>query len=206
MVMDNDDDVERLFSWIRTPDLHYREFASERDLADAVAAWPMPRRTADDTARRDHRRDADIDVERGPSAAERTALSERLATLFGRREPPPASPSAFEPAETREPPPEEPADDLPSEPEPPAPPAIFARLEPTRPPGAPIPTHVRPPDRDYRGYEETAAQATPEEPPAGEARSLNAIFSRVAHPSPAPRDDRKRASGGGLGSVFSRLR
>jgi len=35
--MDQDDDVERLFSWLQTPDIRYREFAGAREVTDAVA-------------------------------------------------------------------------------------------------------------------------------------------------------------------------
>ena len=34
--MNQDDDVERLFSWLQTPDLRYREFAGAREVTDAV--------------------------------------------------------------------------------------------------------------------------------------------------------------------------
>ena len=33
---DRDSDVDRLFSWLQTPDLHYREFADGREVPDAV--------------------------------------------------------------------------------------------------------------------------------------------------------------------------
>ena len=33
---DRDSDVDRLFSWLQTPDLHYREFADGREVTDAV--------------------------------------------------------------------------------------------------------------------------------------------------------------------------
>jgi hypothetical protein len=48
--MDREDDVERLFSWLKTPDLRYREFASERDFAEASATWPTLQQTNVDTA------------------------------------------------------------------------------------------------------------------------------------------------------------
>src|SRR5690348_16737742 len=44
--MDNDGDVERLFSWLQTPDLRYREFAGEREVSDATATWPALRKAA----------------------------------------------------------------------------------------------------------------------------------------------------------------
>lgn len=34
--MNRDDDVERLFSWLQTPDLRYREFAGAREVTDTV--------------------------------------------------------------------------------------------------------------------------------------------------------------------------
>jgi hypothetical protein len=37
--MDEDDDVERLFSWLQTPELRYREFAGAREIADTVMTW-----------------------------------------------------------------------------------------------------------------------------------------------------------------------
>jgi len=37
--MDNDDDVEHLFSWLQAPELRYREFAGAREITDTVVAW-----------------------------------------------------------------------------------------------------------------------------------------------------------------------
>jgi|SRR5579872_2283788 len=34
--MNQDNDVERLFSWLQTPDIRYREFAGAREITDAV--------------------------------------------------------------------------------------------------------------------------------------------------------------------------
>src|SRR5580692_1587930 len=34
--MNQDDDVERLFSWLQTPDLRYREFAGAREVTDTM--------------------------------------------------------------------------------------------------------------------------------------------------------------------------
>jgi hypothetical protein len=44
--MDHSEDVERLFSWLKAPQVHYREFAPQREVADAVATWPVVHRTA----------------------------------------------------------------------------------------------------------------------------------------------------------------
>jgi len=41
--MDQDDDVEHLFSWLQTPELRYREFAGAREITDTVVTWqPRP--------------------------------------------------------------------------------------------------------------------------------------------------------------------
>src|SRR5437879_4188456 len=45
-MMDNSEDVERLFSWLKAPMVHYREFASQREIAEAVSTWPVAHRAA----------------------------------------------------------------------------------------------------------------------------------------------------------------
>jgi hypothetical protein len=211
--MDRDDDVERLFSWIKTPDLHYREFAAEREVADAVVTWPVPR---DAVAEPDHPGEPyepEPARETEPPPAGRMPLGDRPSSLFGQREPAP-EPPAFRPQEPSplplRPTAPEDAGEVPWAPEPPRPSPIFARLEPAPPPQPqPVPElPTEPPEDQYRGFEEPRNTSPAAEPAhAGEKRSLEAIFTRVAHPAPAPRDDRKRASAGpGLGSVFRRLR
>jgi hypothetical protein len=37
--MDHEDDVERLFSWLQTPELRYREFAGAREITDTGVTW-----------------------------------------------------------------------------------------------------------------------------------------------------------------------
>src|SRR5260370_19409022 len=44
--MDHVEDVERLFSWLKAPMVHYREFAPQREVAEAVATWPIAHRAA----------------------------------------------------------------------------------------------------------------------------------------------------------------
>ena len=44
--MDHVEDVQRLFSWLKAPTLHYREFAPQREIADAVRTWPVAHRAA----------------------------------------------------------------------------------------------------------------------------------------------------------------
>ncbi|HEX3881729.1 MAG TPA: hypothetical protein VHW66_03660 [Stellaceae bacterium] len=217
--MDQDDDVERLFSWIKTPDLHYREFAAGRDVADAVATWPTPRQAAPEPAPHS---EAEIDQaeaetrppERRPSG--RSPLGERLISIFGHREPaPPAHQQpAFDPLPDN-PPHEEHAGDVPWAPAEPSP--IFAHLQPAptrrlpEPPPPPPATAQEPAfDATYRGFEQEGDEAPePAQPPSQDAngRSLDAIFSRVAHTPGNGRDERKQTSGGsGLGPIFRRLR
>ncbi|HZK89464.1 MAG TPA: hypothetical protein VFC56_04885 [Stellaceae bacterium] len=38
--MDHEDDIERLFSWLQTPELRYREFAGAREITDAAVTSP----------------------------------------------------------------------------------------------------------------------------------------------------------------------
>jgi hypothetical protein len=236
--MDRDDDVERLFSWIKTPDLHYREFAAEREVADAVATWPAPRDAVTEPSHPGEPHEPETHYEPGaqyehdphyerearyegedqpsydpgapeiePRRAGRMPLGERLSSLFGHREPPPEPPVA-RPQAPPPPMPEEVAGEGQWAPESPQPAPVFARLQPA-PSADPNPA---PPaesaENEYRGFEEPAAAPPAAEPAhADEKRSLDAIFSRVAHPAPAPRDDRKRTSAApGLGPVFRRLR
>ena len=42
--MDQDDNVEHLFSWLQTPELRYREFAGAREITDAVVTFGRPGR------------------------------------------------------------------------------------------------------------------------------------------------------------------
>jgi hypothetical protein len=39
--MNQDDDVERLFSWLQTPDIRYREFAGAREVTDATVSYQL---------------------------------------------------------------------------------------------------------------------------------------------------------------------
>jgi hypothetical protein len=47
--MNHTQDVERLFSWLKAPMVHYREFAPQVEVAEAVAAWPVVHRAAVET-------------------------------------------------------------------------------------------------------------------------------------------------------------
>jgi hypothetical protein len=208
--MDRDDDVERLFSWIKTPDLHYREFAGEREVADAVATWPALRDAVTEPSHPGEPDEPSYEHEppheAEPRPAARAPLGDRLSSLFAHREPPPPEPPVVR---RPEPPPvaEEAAGEVPWAPESPRPSPVFARLEPAPPP-EPEPVPEPPAEDEFRGFDEPQAPPPAAEPAqAGQQRPLGAILSRVAHPSPPPRGDRYRAAGApGLGPVFRRLR
>ncbi|HEY1798111.1 MAG TPA: hypothetical protein VGG57_18505 [Stellaceae bacterium] len=233
--MDRDDDVERLFSWIKTPDLHYREFAAQREVADAVATWPALRDAVPEPNPSDRHLEppgGSYDEELLP--AERARHFDRPEAVFGHHdlhphhvvEQPPREEAAREApwAETAPAP-------IRHEPAPPPtyversapPPAYVERPAPTvvrrePPPAAPqrvpqppsAPPQAQPPAaQEYQGFEE-AHETPPDEQQEheGQTRSLDAIFSRVAHQPRAPRDGRSRqsSSGPGLGPVFRRPR
>ena len=44
--MEHSQDVERLFSWLKAPMVHYREFAPQIEVAEAVATWPVVHKAA----------------------------------------------------------------------------------------------------------------------------------------------------------------
>ena len=44
--MGHSEDVERLFSWLKAPMVHYREFAPQTELAEAAATWPLVHKMA----------------------------------------------------------------------------------------------------------------------------------------------------------------
>ncbi|HZT88805.1 MAG TPA: hypothetical protein VFA12_12615 [Stellaceae bacterium] len=44
-------DVDRLFSWLKTQNLRYREFAGARELSDAVKTWPALHQAAAESGR-----------------------------------------------------------------------------------------------------------------------------------------------------------
>src|SRR5260370_30559461 len=68
--MDHVEDVERLFSWLKAPMVHYREFAPQREVAEAVATWPIAHRAAVQTG---------IATEDEPAPQGSTAARERIA-------------------------------------------------------------------------------------------------------------------------------
>src|SRR5690348_1958568 len=156
--MDRDDDVERLFSWIKTPELHYREFAAEREVADAAASWPAPRDAVTEPSHPGEPAEPEAPAEAEPAPSGRPSLGERLTSLFAHREPPPeqavvrapppppvADLPRAQPAPRAQTPPraqEDVAAEVPWTPEPP--PQAFARLEPAPPAAPPRPAPMPP--------------------------------------------------------------
>src|SRR5579864_9306115 len=68
--MDHDQDVARLFSWLKAPVVHYREFAPQAEVAQAVATWPVVHKAAVQTGATD---------DAGPGPQGDSAARERLA-------------------------------------------------------------------------------------------------------------------------------
>ena len=73
--MEHTQDVERLFSWLKAPMVHYREFAPQLEVAEAVATWPAAHKAAVQTG-------LAPDTESGPhgdaAARERQARDRRF--------------------------------------------------------------------------------------------------------------------------------
>ena len=73
--MESSQDVGRLFSWLKAPMVHYREFAPQLEVAEAVATWPSAHKAAVQTG-------LAPDTESGPhgdaAARERQARDRRF--------------------------------------------------------------------------------------------------------------------------------
>src|SRR6266852_1121456 len=97
--MDNVEDVERLFSWLKAPMVHYREFAPQREVAEAVATWPIAHRAAVQTGIAA----GDEPAPQGSTAArERIARDSRslpTAVQAVQQNPPPGAEAAAAPGE-----------------------------------------------------------------------------------------------------------
>jgi hypothetical protein len=86
-------DVERLFSWLKTQDLRYREFAAAREVSDAVATWPTLHQAASEAGR------ADAAVAPAGDTAARERIAREQMTM------PPAAAEAIRAAPPNVPPP-----------------------------------------------------------------------------------------------------
>jgi hypothetical protein len=231
--MDQPSDVQRLFSWLKTQDLQYREFAATREVKDVVATWPALHEAAAGTGR-----PADVPPPTGPEIARERIAHEtmpmppaaaeaikaepptvvppqplagsRLLSALGRRlqatrtEPPtPGEATVHEPLAATRPPAPDAAAAT-STPQPSLP-----GLAPERPTTErPAPSRPAQGERAQSGRFFSGAYAGGERSGARRGHSLEAVFSRLSggrsRSLPDPRD-RSRASPG-LGSVFDRLR
>ena len=227
--MDHTQDVERLFSWLKAPMVHYREFAPQAVVAAAVAAWPVVHRAAIETGIAGE----DSPAPHGGEAAREHVARERMAmppaAAQALRETPLMSPSiaaqpeaasdvaAPSPAEPPAAPRAEPGSAAPlPEPRRAADRATDAAVEP--PPVRPQPEAAQPPRPPYRAPERGALfggeyRGREHDPrPAGPVadrhdRTLDAVFSRLAGGRDKLPDPRTRArTSPGLGGVFGRLR
>src|SRR5712692_1038615 len=99
--MDHTEDVERLFSWLKAPKVHYREFAPQTEVAEGVATWPILHRAAVQTgvAAEDETAPRGNTAARERIARERMTLPAAAAQAVQQSAPPgtvaapPASPS-----------------------------------------------------------------------------------------------------------------
>ncbi len=224
--MDHVVDVERLFSWIKAPMVHYREFAPQVEVADAVATWPLVHRAAVQSGVAA----AEEAGPRGDTVARQRLARERLtmpAAAASRESTPAAAPSGdqlvaalgqrlqAEHGETVAEP-----EQAPVAPRRPAAPAAMTgvdeplsaasqlRSAPERPQ---LPAHPPAGERgalfggEYRGREREARAGAPAAD--RQDRSLDAVFSRLSGARDRLPDPRQRArTSPGLGSVFGRLR
>jgi hypothetical protein len=228
--MDHSEDVERLFSWLKAPMVHYREFAPETEFSEAVATWPVVHKAAVETGV------AGDQPEPQGDAVARERIARRRVTLPAAPEPPamratagrladrPAeAPPAAQQAEAVSPP----VGDMPA-------PQPRLTVEPSTPAGErtgaessatsaeAIGEDRSPPDRASaqryypardRGalfggeYRERGRGAPDERPADRHDRSLDAVFSRLSGGRDRLPDPRVRSrTAAGLGSVFNRLR
>jgi hypothetical protein len=222
--MDHAQDVERLFSWIKAPTVHYREFAPQIEVADAVATWPAVHKAAVQTGVAD----ADQPAPHGDSAIKERMARERATlpaavaesplaattaaptaapapggdpTPAGRRPQPARSESSAGPQAV---PPPQPSVSAP-------PPASGATRPATPVAEAPAQAGERGAlfSGEYRGRErEAAPRHTPRHPGADrQDRSLDAVFTRLSGGRDRLPDPRERArTTPGLGAIFGRLR
>jgi hypothetical protein len=220
--MEQTQDVERLFSWLKAPMVHYREFAPQIEVAEAVATWPVVHKTAVQTG-------VALDTEPGPqgdvAVRERLARDHRFMPAAAARairetplpgtEPTPTpgrladlpagdAPAAVHDEDTAAgPPAREPAEPTIAGFDEPAP---VARLEVGRP------AAVRPTAGGERrglfGGEYRERDLPPGDRVAHrQDRSLDAVFSRLSGGRDRLPDPRDRArTTPGLGPVFRRLR
>jgi hypothetical protein len=207
------EDVERLFSWLKAPMVHYREFAPQAELADAVATWPIVHKAAVQTGVAGEEEPAPHGdrVVKERMARDRMAMPAAAARAI-RETPLPGTEAASEAVQV----PDRPVDDglapqaverppiapaaRPAAP-PPQPIARTAAPPPPAQPTAPPPAQARSTyypgggrgalfGGEYRGRE----RETPQQPVADrQDRSLDAVFTRLSGGRDRLPDPRERA-------------
>jgi len=101
--MERDDDVERLFSWLQTPEIRYREFAGEREVTNVAVTRAAPRTVIEEgppvdsgAARQPGITASEYEIAAGePVASGEAVLSEppMIAPIMARSVPEPRVPS-----------------------------------------------------------------------------------------------------------------
>jgi hypothetical protein len=214
--MDQDDDVERLFSWLQTPDIRYREFAGAREVSDAVGTWqirtntveaetPAPRNVqlAEEYPANQFPDQSQVRVEVEPAAPTPATISPASAPM--RREPAMIAPAPVPPSETAEGGvfalgasgrggPRYVENVVPAVP---PPTRVAPPPEPTPPPpSAPVPAASGLLGGAYGENVPEAASpmpaAAPERPGEPPARSLDSVFNRLAGGRGSASDPRER--------------
>jgi hypothetical protein len=210
--MERDDDVERLFSWLQTPELRYREFAGAREITDSVVTLQTRPNTAEAPLAAAPERPV-----ASPSAPDpyEGHIDTPPEPLVRRIEPAPPIPAAPVPPPAAgpfalgaggrgiprrpeytepvvQPPLPAPATPVAQSPVPPRP-----AVEPVAPPALPQPAAANPPGGRLFGGAYTNNGQVPDPvpvPPENQERterSLDAVFGRLAggrNPLPDPRD------------------
>jgi hypothetical protein len=205
--MDHAEDVERLFSWLKAPMVHYRDFAPRIEVAEAMATWPIVHKAAVQTG---------IAAEEEPAPHGDVAARERIArermTMPAvapaiPESPPPGTAAAAtgEPAPAELAPAELAPAGLGSEPELQPLPRETVASE-----GTPAARHHPSPERgalfggEYRGVER---EAQPSRVADRHERSLDAVFARLSGTPERLPDPRSRArTTPRLGAFFGRVR
>jgi hypothetical protein len=222
-IMNQDEDVDRLFSWLQTPDIRYREFAGAREVTDATVSYQLRTNTPDIGAPAPHNVQLD---EEYPADQFPDQSQVRVEIEPARQTPPTVVPT---PAPVAPPPAPivptpvvsapAPSDTRPAEGGPfalgaagrgasvPAPPPIAAPAPaPVAPPPAPAASGSGPAG-ETRENSAPAPVSPPETGGEGTARPLTSVFNRLAgsqSDQPDPRDRLRHIPG--LGPTNDRSR
>jgi hypothetical protein len=206
--MNQDDDVERLFSWLQTPEIRYREFAGAREVTDAVVSLQARTNTAAINPPAPHhvQLDEEYPQDQFPDQSQVVVEVEPLV-----RGPAIVAPTPTPVARTIEAGPfalgaggrgvaQSPEDVV--APPPVAPPPSIAQAAPGVPPAPPQPVPATGGGLLGGAYRETGEErmapvAPPAPPPPGNhdehtGRSLDSVFNRLSGGRPSQPDPRDR--------------